>query len=94
MPSFFDYVRQRVHDAILQGAQEAFEQLESQSSSLSSKVKLEALEGEQNNPAPKPVVNTKHTPTTDEKGLLRLGNSEALPPPRKRGRPRGKKKRS
>lgn len=98
MPSFFDYLRKRVYDAILLGAHEAFEHLESNLDGDFPKVL------ENGTPSKKPASNhvpknshtaSKEKPQHDDKSdLLDFVQEGTVPPPRKRGRPRGKRNRS
>ena len=98
MPSFFDYLRQRAYDAILQGAQEAFEHLENQCDSTSTKPligKVAKASGvETHETAASESDGPKESKEANKRELLGLGHGEKLPPPRKRGRPRGKRKRA
>jgi len=95
MPSFFDYLRKRVYDAILLGAQEAFEHLEND---LGHDLARKLLEGSESEPA----ASKRSTNNRDQKPakqpvnseLLDFGGNQKTLPPRKRGRPRGKKNRA
>ena len=97
MPSFFDYLQKRVYDAILLGAQEAFEHLESNlEHDLSKAIANPSATGGVEKRNTKKVGNEPEAPPdrTTRNELLDFAPDEKTPPPRKRGRPRGKRRRA
>lgn len=98
MPSFFDYLQKRVYDAILLGAQEAFEHLESNLEHDRSKAKASpsATGGGVEKRNTKKVGNEPEAllDRTTRNELLDFAPDEKTPPPRKRGRARGKRRRA
>lgn len=88
MLTFFDYLRQRACDAVLAGAREALDILESQqhpteSTELAAKTSTRSLElllGEASQ-------QDEHTATLPASSAV---TEERLPPARRRGRPRQK----
>ena len=85
MLTVFDYLRQRVYESVLSGAQEALEELESQQNRKDGKSPTPKLAATQ------PNAQVKRSAEQSDKPFFPASNSESddelLPAPRRRGRP-------
>ncbi len=87
MLTFFEYLKQRAYESILEGAQEAFDYLEAKNCSSSSTADvtltktLEAMDSQPGLEKQQNVNNPSHVKPDAS------GSEQPLPPPRRRGRP-------
>ena len=86
MLTFFEYLRQRAFESVVNGVQDALDSLENEP--YSSQLSATANQPNRRAPANLPGQVTENEDAGEKQFSLVSTQSDALPPPRRRGRPR------